>query len=623
MGMSRNLLAESVCPLDSLKPKKVSSLNVFKEISLLNQGRVKPVDTYAQTFLLRLSGKRHYQKESALEWFARFIFAPRNTFNDKVFLINNPEILETINIQPEKRRRYSYRQLESGYDKIKELARSIDKIEDNQRSVVEKEIMRVYNNVSFYIRLSGVFAYAFPHPDFTINNQEVRRLLHLPEKTTQFSFYDIFQQTDHLRDAASGLSQKDSGQWNESEHILARLINAMIFWTEHYSNCPLGIIPTVSHEDEHWLSPMDIINLDADVPAYQEEVTHIRNMVMHYWNNEQLEFDLAARALISSVTKRASPKELRAFKKTSLELMYTKLNCFFWAKILYGSAFFLTLFSFLSNRKFLYRGTLVVIAAGFIMHSFALILRVMIMSRPPVSNLFETFIFVGLIGVFLGLILEKINKNWLGNAVASTCGLVFLLISGKFASDGDTMQMLIAVLDSNFWLSTHVLTITIGYAGCCVAGLMGHIYIMQLLFQKENGKQHTITFKNMMGILGFGLTMTFLGTALGGIWADQSWGRFWGWDPKENGALLIVIWCAILFHARLGKLIHPLGTAAGCIIGLMVVMWAWFGVNLLSVGLHSYGFTSGIANALIAYVVSEFLFIAVTVIILGKRNVRI
>src|SRR3989338_5298838 len=85
----------------------------------------------------------------------------------------------------------------------------------------------------------------------------------------------------------------------------------------------------------------------------------------------------------------------------------------------------------------------------------------------------------------------------------------------------------------------------------------------------------------MMGILGFGLTMTFLGTNLGGIWADQSWGRFCGWDPKKSGALLIILWCAIIFHCRISKLINPLGLAVGCVIGLIVVMWAWFGVNLL------------------------------------------
>ena len=186
--------------------------------------------------------------------------------------------------------------------------------------------------------------------------------------------------------------------------------------------------------------------------------------------------------------------------------------------------------------------------------------------------------------------------------------------------DGDNLKMLVAVLNSNFWLGTHVITITIGYAGCSVAGIMGHVYILQKLFYPLNKKKLDVTYRNTLGILGFGLTTTFLGTALGGIWADQSWGRFWGWDPKENGALLIVIWCAIIFHARIAGLIKPFGVAIMSCLGLIVVMWAWFGVNLLSVGLHSYGFTSGIANALAAYLFLQLLFLIIVSWIIHNRN---
>jgi len=201
------------------------------------------------------------------------------------------------------------------------------------------------------------------------------------------------------------------------------------------------------------------------------------------------------------------------------------------------------------------------------------------MARPPVTNLYETFIFVGFIAVLLGIIIELIHKQWLGILVSSVCGIVLLFISAKFSAEGDTMKMLVAVLNSNFWLGTHVLSITTGYAGCCVAGIVGHLYIIQRLFKPKAKKLLNSTYRNLVGALLFGLMMTFLGTMLGGIWADQSWGRFWGWDPKENGALLIVIWCAMIFHARVANLIGPLGMAVGSVLGIIVVMWAWFGVN--------------------------------------------
>ena len=171
--------------------------------------------------------------------------------------------------------------------------------------------------------------------------------------------------------------------------------------------------------------------------------------------------------------------------------------------------------------------------------------------------------------------------------------------------------MLVAVLNSNFWLATHVTTITMGYAATCVGGLLGHIWLLQAVFGKDSGTLNK-TYKTTLGILGVALTLTFLGTNLGGIWADQSWGRFWGWDPKENGALMIVLWTAMLFHAKVAEMIGPLGLAVGAVIGMMVVMWAWFGVNLLSVGLHSYGFTSGVATSLIIYAVFEIVFVTLT-----------
>ncbi|HLF17406.1 MAG TPA: cytochrome c biogenesis protein CcsA [Candidatus Omnitrophota bacterium] len=615
--------AQNICPLDTLKPSKVKSLELFKKIPLINEGRIKPLETFAESFLLRLSGKRSYADESALEWFSRFLFAPRTSYQDKIFLINNPEILEAINVEPQEKRRYSYNQLEAGYDKLMELAESVKDIEEKELSVVEAEVLRLFGNLQYYIRLSGAFAYAFPHPDFDINSQTVKQTLELPLDRDKFSYYDIFMVRDKLAQVATSAFNKGPSVWNEDEQRIAALVNALMFWDQHYSNIPLGLIPTISHEDDQWFSPMDIILLNIEQPDYFQEVTQIRNMTIHYWNNSQLEFDIAAKAYLESIKKRLSPGEKEVVDRFSLELLYNHLKLFEWAKLFYGLGFMFLLFSLMSTNKILVKCMGFFTILGFIPHLSALILRIMIMARPPVSNLFETFIFVGLICAILGFIIEAVNKNQLGYTITTTCGLIFLMISGKFSSDGDTMQMLVAVLDSNFWLSTHVTSITIGYAGASVAGIMGHIYILQACFRPNDKKRLETIFKNMMGILGFGLTMTFLGTALGGIWADQSWGRFWGWDPKENGALLIFLWCAILFHARLARLIHPLGVAVGCAMTLLVVMWAWFGVNLLSVGLHSYGFTSGIANALIAFVAAEFIFIALTVGWLGTKNVKV
>ena len=113
------------------------------------------------------------------------------------------------------------------------------------------------------------------------------------------------------------------------------------------------------------------------------------------------------------------------------------------------------------------------------------------------------------------------------------------------------------------------------------------------------------------GIICFATLFSFVGTILGGIWADQSWGRFWGWDPKENGALLIVLWNAVILHARWGGMIRERGLAILAAGGNIVTCWSWFGVNELGVGLHSYGFTEGVLSTLCYVAVCHIVVITV------------
>ena len=127
--------------------------------------------------------------------------------------------------------------------------------------------------------------------------------------------------------------------------------------------------------------------------------------------------------------------------------------------------------------------------------------------------------------------------------------------------------------------------------------------------------------RKIYGIVCFAILFSVVGTILGGIWADQSWGRFWGWDPKENGAVLIVLANAILLHARWGGLARDRGIACLAIFGGIVTSWSWFGTNMLGVGLHSYGFMESALTWLLAFVISQVLLIAAALFIpIPARN---
>ena len=262
-------------------------------------------------------------------------------------------------------------------------------------------------------------------------------------------------------------------------------------------------------------------------------------------------------------------------------------------------------------------------------HTFGLAGRMYIEGRPPVTNLYSSALFIGWGAVLLCFFTEKFLRLGVASAMGSLVGFGSLVIAHNLSLDsslnptGDTMEMMRAVLDSNFWLATHVVIITIGYSTTFLAGFLGIAYVChklvlsvfggtakygpKLMSSEKDGQR--ILGAMIYGITCFSLFFSLVGTVLGGIWADQSWGRFWGWDAKENGALLIVIWNAILLHARWSGIAKIRGISAIAIFGNVVTAWSWFGTNMLGVGLHSYGFMDKAFNPLMYFILSQMLFI--------------
>jgi ABC-type transport system involved in cytochrome c biogenesis permease subunit len=243
-------------------------------------------------------------------------------------------------------------------------------------------------------------------------------------------------------------------------------------------------------------------------------------------------------------------------------------------------------------------GCSTVMVIGEIYAVWGIVVRCLIMERPPITTLYETIIFIATAGVLLGLVAEAVTRKKIGMAVACVAGTAGMLLSIRFMEmEGtDTLQQLQAVLITNFWLATHVPTINLGYAAGMVSAILSMIYFGMRLFQQVQPGDKTAKDITTMGY-GFvmvGLFLSLVGTVLGGIWANYSWGRFWGWDPKENGALMIVLMNLVILHARLGGYIREVGFHCCCIVLGMIVAFSWFGVNQLNVGLHTYGFTEGI-----------------------------
>lgn len=235
-------------------------------------------------------------------------------------------------------------------------------------------------------------------------------------------------------------------------------------------------------------------------------------------------------------------------------------------------------------------------AAGWVVVTAWLVVRMVLSGRPPVTNLPSTFLFVSWVLLGLGAVLARLPDQRLTAQLAVAAGALAPLVTLGLEGGSDPFSPLQAVLNTNLWLGLHVTTIVAGYAATLAVGLLGHAYLF-VATQKYPGEKRSggllPLWNNLRIALVVALVLTATGTVLGGVWADQSWGRFWGWDPKENGALLVVVWLALVLHLKPSGLVAEWGSAVGAALALPVLWFSWMGVNLLGLGFHSYGAAPG------------------------------
>ncbi|UPT75432.1 MAG: cytochrome c biogenesis protein CcsA [Elusimicrobiota bacterium] len=296
-------------------------------------------------------------------------------------------------------------------------------------------------------------------------------------------------------------------------------------------------------------------------------------------------------AALSEHAKWIAQNQPAAARSARVETLFNKATPFVSGMALYLTALLLVFAAWATRREDVAAAARSLAWAAFLVHTLGLLARTVLQGRPPVTNLYSSAVFVGWAAALLGLVSERIHRRGFAASGACAIGFTTLLIAHHLSATGDTMEMMRAVLDSNFWLATHVVAITIGYSSTYLAGMLGIAWVVRRHLPLKPDPEASKALASLAyGVIAFSLLFSFIGTVLGGIWADQSWGRFWGWDPKENGALLIVLWNALILHARWGGYVRERGIMLMAIFGNIIVSLSWFGVNMLGIGLHSYGF---------------------------------
>jgi ABC-type transport system involved in cytochrome c biogenesis permease subunit len=595
-------------------PSSLSDVSALQEVAVLHEGRIKPMETFARHMLLQFSGRTTYQKSTALQVMARILFTPELVGDYSLFLINNPEVVQALGVAEEKRRRYSFHQLEKALPKLQEMAEKADAVEDEKRDLVQKEVLRVYGNMVQFVNLARTFSFALPNPIYTVTLAETKRQIELPPSQTVFSFWDLMSRAQSIAKVLEGIGDRKEDQRTAEEKEIIGLSQSMFMNSQSMHPSPFKVLP-VPGTGSGWVSPSEVVAAPDALQSFHREMADWAAAAQAYRQGNRADFEKGMKDFTAAIENRAY--EQLSATHFPLEILYQKTEPFYYALVLYWIALLACFLFFLFRRQWVYKTSLITFLAGYAVHIAGIVSRIIIMKRPPVTSLYETFPFVAAVAILAALFIERINAKrasaGIGLLCSSMLGVILLSIANRYAADGDTMRMLVAVLNSNFWLSTHVVCVTIGYSACLLAGAIGHIWLVRALIPGDESKAERLKeiAKMVYGTVCFGLLFSFIGTVLGGIWADQSWGRFWGWDPKENGALLIVIWCIILLHAKHWGYIRNQGLALGSVFGAITVSLAWFGVNLLNVGLHSYGFTSGAATKLFTYVGAELIFMGI------------
>lgn len=603
-------------------------LNEFGRLPALLNGRIQPIDTVARNTLIQIAGmsKIPESKTPALTWMMELITDPENANTRNIFRLHHPEIIKDLSLSDKGYRKkqlywFSYNDLEPHREMFRNEAIRIFDIKQENRNHQERQIFEVANALNTYQRLRWSF---------------------LPQGMTNLTtgLNDLSEAVTAARSEAARQPQGEESNQEAMNRFMA-LGNAV----EQASQLSLpSIIPPADGQPaEAWSNVGQTIiqSLESTDPTtgkitYPESLNQYANAISAFQQGDSEDFNTAVSALNDRMVNLERPHKAgknewlfskaisatfgkvvnfmqKPSRKAKVEFFYNHLNPFACASGIYMLGFLAALvYVIRPKERTAWQTAYSLTFLAFIVHTLGIVVRMLLEGRPPVTNLYSSAVFVGWGAILLALFTEVLFRNALSILGCTMIGFATLRVAYYLSLDGDTMAMLQAVLDTNAWLATHVTTVTLGYSATFVAGFLGLVYLIMGIFTPLMDKdRRKMLSKVIYGIICFATLFSFVGTILGGIWADQSWGRFWGWDPKENGALLIVIFNAIILHARWGGMIRERGLVTMAIFGNVITAFSWFGTNLLGVGLHSYGFMEGTFKPLFLFVASQVLLTAI------------
>jgi ABC-type transport system involved in cytochrome c biogenesis permease subunit len=589
------------------KPWSKAVVDSAALIPVQDGGRVKPLSTQASYLMLSMYGARSMKIKSdegvvkldPTRWMLDLLFRPQVAVKLPSFRIDNSDVLEAVNLTVRgKRDRYSYEELEPGIGQLMERAQTYEQQEQQKKGSldpVQKQTLALARNLRLYEAMLGYLSFA---RNGVVMNPLPGGGADAPSQRVPVSV--VMSTAPMIRKVLD--DAKAAGQ-APPEHV-TNLLQQIVEFSNLSKFVLFTLPPTQDPKDKIWLTAgnqiWDVMTSTSTDPQTAIGDIQALEQLVAANGQSQASFAVALDKFRERTIGRA--QALGQYRAIASEVAYFKRDYFTNAMVLCILAFVLVLVAWTTPASrggiWLTRVAMGLAAAGAAVITAGIVHRCLIMNRPPVGNLYDTIPFIAACAMLVLLLLELLTKRRFAVGVAAFLGTAGLFLAARFeiSSGTDTMDPLVAVLDSNFWLSTHVVTIAFGYAGGLVAAFLAHVYVFMRLLNlggsADRDLRRALT-RAVYGCVCLTLFLSLVGTVLGGIWANYSWGRFWGWDPKENGALMIVLVNLIILHARLGGFLKEWGIHLAAVFGAIVVTFSWWHVNFLGVGLHNYGFTDG------------------------------
>jgi len=715
-----------------MKPKDDFDLDTLARLPALEGGRIKPLDSVARVFLRKISHKSDFvddkgNERPAIRWYLDTLGAKATdekepAWNYKVVRIESDQVLHELKLPMRDGLRYSVNELRPHFGTIQERSekarnkaaakKPLDPAESKFIDLNEKLALLIHvaqgkghdtNENRFHIvppeQEGGSWVSYGDYLD-AAENDVMGRFWSSVRSMAKPRFGDDDVRKLLGRDGANA----DAEQIQNVQRMLFDSPQAALRRMD--PEMPEKVLDALRSKltDVEWAALQNQVKLDREARLNADPAIAAWNRMIELRREKKFgEWNAAVAEYRDKYTSHIPNASIRANK---IELNYNRFAPFLRCVGLYVIAFLLSVFGFAFKAaewpklgEALRVSSIGVLVLAFLIHLAGLFVRMDLMNYTLVfvTNLYSSAIFIGCGCVGLGLVLEKIFPIGISAIVASALGVATTIVAHNLATE-DTLEMMQAVLDTNFWLATHVTTVTLGYTATFVAGFLGAayaflmfcsvirdsfttagpptperllayggaalgivflpmsvgwvlfdalakfeqipsvlgevmrygmiaaggVYFILLLVSRAgadgvdtHGKpiatpiprfakpvvamgltpQLTKVLGQMIyGVIAFATVLSFIGTVLGGIWADQSWGRFWGWDPKENGAVLIVLWNALILHARWCGLVKTRGIAVLAVLGNSITAWSWFGTNQLGIGLHAYGFDTRLAD---------------------------